>query len=927
MKIWHLRAFALFLLFFAFSLHAQQRIVLGVLTDCQYCDCEESGQRQYRLSLAKLDSCITFFNSEKLDMVFHLGDLIDHNFSSFDSVLPRFKKSIAPVQFVLGNHDFMVRKRQKSQVLGKIDLAEANYITVLGEWKFITLNGDDLSYFAPQTARQKDERDSLVVWLAQNFRANPMPWNGAVGRTQMTWLEAELVKAQKAGQKVIILIHFPSLPQAGHNLWNDKQMVALISAYPCVKAYFNGHYHPGNYVCRNGIHFINFKGMVDTRMNAFATVTLTSDSIFVDGQGRQPSFRLKIEGGNLPVVKVPELGNYVKIGLDESLDEVVEKAANVTPSDRQAAWQQLEFISFVHFGLNTFYNREWGEGDYDPKRFNPTQLDTRQWVRTLRDAGSKMVIITAKHHDGFCLWPSRTTMHSVAASPWKGGMGDVVGELAAACKEYGLRFGIYLSPWDRHETTYGDSPAYNEFFRNQLRELLSNYGEISEVWFDGACAEGRNGRKQIYDWPSYYKIVRELQPGAVIAIMGPDVRWVGTESGYGRETEWSVLPGNTLDTDSIAASSQQNPGDGAFIPKDLMEEDLGGIDQLRRAKSLVWYPAETDVSIRPGWFYHPAEDARVKSPAKLVDIYYNSVGKNSVLLLNVPPDTLGLIHDNDVASLLGMRKILDETFTENLFLGARRVERDSLIEYAVNKSKTFNVAMLGEEISCGQRIAKFRIEAWSDGKWFQFTRGTTVGYKRLLRFPEVTASNVRIVIEQSRSKPNLNTFGLYREVRPPDTKSRTPRYIVTLGTEYHPKYKGGGPNTVVDGVRGSLEYNDHEWQGYEGVDFVATVDLGVVKPVASLSAGFLQEQESWIFMPVSVMFEISEDGITYSPVGDIQNDTSEREAGTKIRDYRIDLNARARFVRIHAKNRGICPAWHPGAGSKCWIFTDEIEIR
>jgi alpha-L-fucosidase len=354
--------------------------------------------------------------------------------------------------------------------------------------------------------------------------------------------------------------------------------------------------------------------------------------------------------------------NYATVSAGESMEQIIEKAANVTPSANQLAWQRLEFNAFIHFGINTFTGKEWGEGNEDPALFNPAQLDARQWVRVIRDGGMKMVIITAKHHDGFCLWPSQYTRHSVASSPWKKGKGDVVGEVAAACREYGVKFGFYLSPWDKHEKTYGDSAKYNEFFRNQLRELLTRYGEVSEVWFDGACGKGSNGKKQVYDWNSYYALIRELQPGAVIAIMGPDVRWVGTESGRGRETEWSVVPDVVQNLDSVAASSQQHPVDGAFIPGDLTASDIGSRDRLKDAKALVWYPAETDVSIRPGWFYHSAGDNRVKSPEKLAGIYFSSVGMNSVLLLNIPPDKSGLIHDNDIRSLHGMKKIIDQAF-------------------------------------------------------------------------------------------------------------------------------------------------------------------------------------------------------------------------------------------------------------------------
>lgn len=748
----------LFVLNLPISLQAQDTITFGVVSDCQYCDCEAKGVRQYRLSPAKLDSCISFFNTQQLDFVVHLGDLIDHNFASYDTVLPRFQLLKAPVKHVLGNHDWMVKRELRETVVNRIGLSSPYYSFTQGSWKFIVLNGNDLSFFAPQNRRQKDERDSLTVWLAQNFRTNPMPWNGGVGREQRMWLVAELEQAQRERLKVIVMNHFPILPKGGHNLWNDRQLVALLLNYPCVKAYLNGHYHPGNYVQQAGVHFVTFKGMVDTHENAFATVTLTSDSILIRGYGRQPSYRLKISENLLP----DEVGgNHLLIDPMASDAQRVALAARVVPSKRQLEWQKSEFNAFVHFGLNTFYNSEWGKGTYDPARFNPTALDAQQWVKTFKEAGMKMVIITAKHHDGFCLWPSKYTTHSVASSPWRDGKGDVVGELAAACKTHGLKLGVYLSPWDRHEPTYGNTPAYNQFFRNQLTELLTNYGPIAEVWFDGACGEGPNGQKQVYDWSSYYAVIRKLQPDAVIAVMGPDVRWVGTESGYGRDTEWSVVPGTLYQPDSIAAASQQAPTEGAFTPHDLMEEDLGSRAKLSHARSLVWYPAETDVSIRPGWFYHPAEDSLVKPADKLVDIYFHSVGKNSVLLLNVPPDTNGLISSPDVRQLKAMRSLLDEIFAENLLSGAASLQTDSVIEYHLDEERRFNVARLSEDIRYGQHVERFSLEIWDGEHWQGIARGTTIGNQRLLQFPVATASRVRLKVEETRARPNLTGLGLF----------------------------------------------------------------------------------------------------------------------------------------------------------------------
>ncbi|RYZ59326.1 MAG: alpha-L-fucosidase, partial [Chitinophagaceae bacterium] len=313
--------------------------------------------------------------------------------------------------------------------------------------------------------------------------------------------------------------------------------------------------------------------------------------------------------------------NFVLIDPADSEAAIVRKAAHVVPSPRQLKWQQMELTAFFHFGVNTFTGREWGDGKEDPKVFNPTALDARQWVREAKAAGFKLVILTAKHHDGFCLWPTATTAHSVKSSLWKDGKGDVVKEVAQACKEYGISFGVYLSPWDRNAAVYG-TEAYNDFFIAQLTELLTGYGKVDEVWFDGANGEGPNGKKQVYDFERYYKHIRKLQPQAVIAVMGPDVRWVGTETGYGREQEWSVVPANNLNPEGIAANSQQGL---AFKPQgDMMGNDLGSREKIKTAKGLVWYPAETDVSIRPGWFYHEKDDEKVKTTEKLLDIYYSS---------------------------------------------------------------------------------------------------------------------------------------------------------------------------------------------------------------------------------------------------------------------------------------------------------------
>ena len=318
---------------------------------------------------------------------------------------------------------------------------------------------------------------------------------------------------------------------------------------------------------------------------------------------------------------------YVAFPADATVAEKIDMASRLVPTPQQLEWQRMELTAFLHFGVNTFTGREWGDGTEDPAIFNPTSLDCEQWVRTLKESGFKMAIITAKHHDGFCLWPTKTTRHSVASSSWKDGKGDVVRELRDACKKYGIKFGVYLSPWDRNASCYGDSPAYNQFFIEQLTELLTNYGEVHEVWFDGANGEGPNGKKQIYDWDAILRTIRRLQPKAVTAIMGDDVRWVGNEKGIGRETEWSAT---ALTPGIYPRSGEQNKELGIFGKA----KDLGGRDIVARATELFWYPSEVDVSIRPGWFYHADQNRQVKSLNHLTDIYFKSVGYNSVPLVS-----------------------------------------------------------------------------------------------------------------------------------------------------------------------------------------------------------------------------------------------------------------------------------------------------
>ncbi len=485
---------------------------------------------------------------------------------------------------------------------------------------------------------------------------------------------------------------------------------------------------------------------------------------------------------------------------------MLERAVAVRPSQRQLDWQRREFIAFIHFGPNTFTDREWGTGKEPESVFNPTALDCRQWVQVLKDAGMTQVILTAKHHDGFCLWPSRFTEHSVKNSPWRNGRGDVVRELAGACREAGLKLGIYLSPADLNAIergVYGQTDVkprviptpipgwtpsnayrqegawdeYNTYFLNQLFELLTEYGEISEVWFDGANPKPGTGQKYAYgDW---YRLIRELQPGAVIFGKGPDVRWCGNEAGRGRPSEWSVIP--------LPVPSER------FDWPDMTAEDLGSLDKLKGAPYLHWYPSEVDVSIRPGWFYHAKEDDKVKSLEKLIEIYFASVGNNAVLLLNIPPDRRGLIHENDAARLREFGGWLRTTFKTDLARGARasasHTRSNSLgfsaantvdgdpatcwmpndwqtsaeITYELAAKRRFNIASFKEDIRHGQRISALALDAWLEGAWRELARTTTVGYQRLLRFAPVETDRVRVRILDSRVCPTLANFGLYLE--------------------------------------------------------------------------------------------------------------------------------------------------------------------
>ena len=442
---------------------------------------------------------------------------------------------------------------------------------------------------------------------------------------------------------------------------------------------------------------------------------------------------------------------------DATPEQKVDMVSRLVPTPQQLEWQQMEFTAFLHFGMNTFTGNEWGDGKESPELFNPSELDCEQWVKALKDGGFKMALITAKHHDGFCLWPTATTEYSVKNSPWKDGKGDVVRELRDACEKYGMKFGVYLSPWDRNAECYGDSPAYNKFFIEQLSELLTNYGEVHEVWFDGANGEGPNGKKQEYDWTAILAKIRELQPKAVTAIMGDDVRWVGNEGGMGRDTEWSataMAPGSyTHKKEAMEALGINN-----------MSKDLGSRELIAKAQEAYWYPSEVDVSIRPGWFYHADQDERVRSLANLVNIYYRSVGCNSVLLLNIPPDKRGLIHEVDVQRIKELSEYINKTFANNYVENGNQVWKAEIgqsKEYNVKANAMVNTFLIQEDIAKGQRVEDFLVEVYSNGAWQYAAEGTTVGYKRLLRFSDCTPEKIRVTIRSTRATANITNVGLY----------------------------------------------------------------------------------------------------------------------------------------------------------------------
>ena len=450
------------------------------------------------------------------------------------------------------------------------------------------------------------------------------------------------------------------------------------------------------------------------------------------------------------------------------------------PSAAQLAWHEMETNAFIHFTTNTFTNLEWGFGDEKETIFNPTELNAEQWAKTLHDAGFKTMILTCKHHDGFCLWPSKYTEHSVKNSPYKNGNGDVVREASDAAKKYGLHFGIYLSPWDRNNADYG-TPKYIEYYRNQLKELFTNYGKITEMWFDGANGgDGYYGGARetrsingatYYDWPGTIKMIQQMEPDILFfSDAGPSLRWVGNERGVAGETNWNTITPDTLFAGKAGIESLLNTGS---------------------ADGTKWIPAECDVSIRPGWFYHAFEDSLVKSPEKLFDIYLSSVGRGSTLLLNIPPDRRGLFHENDVNALQGFKELLNKELGNDLAIhskvtatnyrgNAKKYAPANLtdgnketywatddnitsgsFEITLSKSSLIKYIMLQEYIKLGQRVKSFTVEVWKDNAWHTVAEATTIGYKRILKIDPVTTDKIRVTINNAKACPVISNVGVY----------------------------------------------------------------------------------------------------------------------------------------------------------------------
>ena len=472
--------------------------------------------------------------------------------------------------------------------------------------------------------------------------------------------------------------------------------------------------------------------------------------------------------------------------------ELDKRLIQVRPDQRQVDYQEMGYFCFAHFTVNTYTGKEWGHGTESPQIFNPVKMDAGQWVKAAKDGGMKGFLLTCKHHDGFCLWPSQYTEHSVKNSPYKDGRGDIVREVADACKKYGMKFGIYLSPWDRNSGVYGEGKSYNDYYVNQLTELLSNYGEIYVVWLDGACGEGANGKLQEYDWDRYFEVVRRLQPQANIFGCGPDVRWCGNEAGATRPSEWSVVPADMADAEKVSALSQHE--DNIKFRERGIEStqmDLGSREKLKNEKELIYYPAETDFSIRPGWFYREEEDNQVRSAENLKEIYLKTIGGNTTMLLNVPPTKEGLFHERDVKVLAELGEFIRTAFADNIADQAeicvtpavdvhgntaevlRRENYDTYfenpegqqkltVELRWQKQQELTYLVIKEQIQLSQRVESFAVSYENeDNTWVNCYEGTVIGHKKIVNLDGIRTRALQIKITDARVAPILNFVGVY----------------------------------------------------------------------------------------------------------------------------------------------------------------------
>ncbi len=466
----------------------------------------------------------------------------------------------------------------------------------------------------------------------------------------------------------------------------------------------------------------------------------------------------------------------------EVYGEETDRITSVLPSQRQLDFMKMEYYNFIHFGINTFYGREWGDGKENIKRFNPKKLDTDQWCSVLKSTGSKGIIITAKHHDGFCLFDTAYTDHNVMNTPFGK---DIVKMLSESCKKFGLKLGIYLSPWDRHESTYG-TEAYNDYFVAQLTEVCTKYGELFCLWFDGACGEGANGKKQVYDWERYYSVIRKLQPHAVISVCGPDVRWIGNEGGRVRKNEWSVVPSGNTSNEAVMDNSQQNEAqaDKLAVTTDT-DEDLGSRELLSKYRDLVFKPAEADVSVNLGWFYHPNSYylfKKKRTALDLAEIYFNSVGGNASMLLNVPPDKNGLISRREIKTLREFTELIKKPFEreiKDIAFSAVRIDSSEREitdgEFLLNDGETgikarfpqkeeVSVISLREDLHFSQRVEEFKlyIKGEADSRYYEIYNGTVIGSRKIVKLKQtVHTDEIIIVPTQSRKNPVLCDIRFY----------------------------------------------------------------------------------------------------------------------------------------------------------------------